>query len=316
MPQQVLILLVSIFVMWFGAGVSILAIDRLSGRLKISSFLVSFFLLGLLTSISELSVTTFSVLDGFPTIAVGNLIGASSVIMLFIVPLFAIISGQVGIKRSKESINFTLAAIIIALPAFLVLDKSLSILDGVIIAFAFIIFLLTIRNSRSTLEILEDIIFQEKINFVLELLKILLGAALIVISSKFVVDSLIFVAQSFNIAPFIIGLLILSIGTNVPELTILIKSVVLKKKTIALGDYIGSSVINTLIFLYAIFLNSVVSDFDVISLNRGISFNLLLLPLGSFLLVYFSRNDKLERKEGIVMLILYILFIVTEVLQI
>lgn len=75
---------------WIGSGLAIRSVERLSRSLKISSFLVSFIVLGLCTSISELSVGINSVIAKDPEIYVGNLVGATIVIFMLIIPLLTI----------------------------------------------------------------------------------------------------------------------------------------------------------------------------------------------------------------------------------
>ena len=308
------ILVLSFSVMWFGSGLSILAVDRLSKKLKLSSFLVSFFILGGLTSLSELSIGVFSVINNTPEFSIGNLIGASAVLLLFIIPLFAIISNGIEIKKSKEAINLTLSIALVSLPIFLLLDRSFSIFDGMIIVFAFIALMFTVKNKRTIFEVIEDKVIHDKMNIFIEIAKILFGAGLIIGASHFLINSLGEITSAFNIAPFFVGLLILSFGTNVPEMTILFKSILLKKESIGFGDYVGSAVMNTLVVSVVSFLHSAVNGSDVINISKGLGYNILLLPLGALLFILFTRKERLERKHGIVMLLLYVLFIISEII--
>ena len=299
--------LLSFITLWIGAGIAITSVERVSRKVNISSFIVSFFALGVLTSLSEISVAFFSIMDKTPQISVGNLIGGSAILVLLVIPLLAIINRSVTFDTKSGSINFPLSFLVIVLPVFFALDKKLTIMEAVFLLFSFAFLAFTISTKNTLLERLENAITKHNVSTYKELIKILIGVALIVLSSKFIVDTTVLYANRFNISPFIIGLVILSFGTNLPELSILAKSAYLKKKNIALGDYLGSAAINTLVLGFLVLGNR-----DTISLANGIKYNLLLLPLGAALLLYFIRNRKLERKEGVVILLIYVVFVVLE----
>ena len=80
MASHALIYLLSFVGIWVGSGLAIRSVERISQSLKVSSFAVSFLVLGLFTSISELSVGINSIMENDPEIYVGNLIGASIVL--------------------------------------------------------------------------------------------------------------------------------------------------------------------------------------------------------------------------------------------
>jgi cation:H+ antiporter len=113
-----------------------------------------------------------------------------------------------------------------------------------------------------------------------------------------------------GISPFILSLLVLSIGTNLPEMFVGIHSVLNKQKSIALGDYIGSAAANTLLFgLMTIFS----SPINLNGYNYFLTFGILLL--GVILFYFFSRSkQEISRSKGFILLMLYIVFIVSELM--
>ena len=75
MILQLFFYIFSFLLIWFVAGLIVTSVDRLAHKLNLSSFAVSFFLLGILTSVPEISVGINSLIDKKPEIFVGNLIG-------------------------------------------------------------------------------------------------------------------------------------------------------------------------------------------------------------------------------------------------
>ena len=307
MLMDISLMLLSFITLWTGAGISVTSVEKISRKINISSFIVSFFALGFLTSLSEISVAFFSLIDKTPEISVVNLIGFSSILILLVIPLLAVLNKTITFNEKAGLINFPLSFIVISLPVIFVLDRKLTTMEAffLLLSFAFLSF--TISTKNTLVGRIENAISKHNVSTYKELLKIVVGVLLIVLSSKFIVDTTILYAGKYNLSPFVLGLVLLSFGTNLPELSILARSTLLKKKNIALGDYLGSATINSLILGFLTLGNG-----DTINLSSGIRYNLLLLPLGAGILLYFIRNTKLERKEGLILLVVYLLFVVLE----
>ncbi len=294
-------------VLWFSSGLTVIGIEKLSKRLHVTPFLVSFFALGFLTSISEISVGLASIIDRTPSISVGNLIGASAFLTLCVVPIQVIICNGISVNGKQDKINLPIAYLVISLPVLLVLDKSLGFIDAGIMFFSYLFLLFTISGKKNLLDNIEEGLSHSQVNVYKETLKVVAGAALIGIASKIIVDKLVFVSSELNIDPFIIGVLFLAIGTNIPELTILIRSLIGHKKDIALGDYIGSASLNTLLLSLLIFING-----SPVTLGHGLKSNVLLLPLGAVLFLVFALNKRFERREAFLLIVLYLFFVFFE----
>ncbi len=294
-------------VLWFSSGLTVIGIERLSKSIHVSTFLTSFFALGFLTSISEISVGVASIIDRTPTISVGNLIGASAFLTLCVVPIQVIISSGIAVNDKNDKINLPVAYLVISLPVLLILDRTLGYFDAGIMFFSYLFLLFTISGKKDLLENIEEGLSHSHVNVYKETLKVVVGAALIVIASKVIVDRLVFVSTALNIDPFVLGILFLAVGTNIPELTILLRTFFGRKKDIALGDYIGSASLNTLLLSLLIVANG-----GPITLGQGLKPNVLLLPIGAILFLVFARNKKFERREAGLLLVIYMFFVFFE----
>jgi cation:H+ antiporter len=120
-------------VIWLAAGRLIDTIDRLARRLRRSGFTVAFFILGFLTSIGESSVALNSLVAGSPQVAAGNLTGASMVLLLFLVPLTAIMANGIYLQNTLDRTQLALALSAAALPALFLLDGGASRMEGLIV---------------------------------------------------------------------------------------------------------------------------------------------------------------------------------------
>ncbi|NMB91687.1 sodium:calcium antiporter [candidate division WWE3 bacterium] len=307
MFSMLLYLLASFITLWIGTGISISSIERLSKKIHISSFIASFFILGLVTSLSEISVALFSTINETPGISVGNLLGASTIVTLLVIPIQVMCSKGIVVNTKSDYINFPTAYLVASLPVMLILDGNLSLYDALLMVIAYTYLLFTVSNKETIMNNLEQSISHKPLSILKEILKLLLGSVITIISSKIIVSNMILLAEQLNVSPFIIGLLALSIGTSIPEITILIRSYMHKSRNIALGDYLGSATLNTLILGLLVFANG-----GSIKITQGTKYNLLVLPLGAGLFLLFSRDKKFERKEALVLVLLYIVFVILE----
>jgi cation:H+ antiporter len=308
------IFILSSLAVWLSAGVLIESVDRIAKRFHKTAFSVAFFVLGILTSLSEISVAINSSLEGVPQISVGNLVGASFVILLFIIPLLAIAGKGIGLKHLMSKRNIILAFAVILLPALLLADGSITKFEGVLAIIAFLILFYAIhsqKRSEKKIDIIPGIPPETEKATIADFLKIVAGGAIIFVAGHYLVEQSIFFAGLLNIPGSVIGLIILSIGTNVPELVIAARSIIKKHKDIAFGDYIGSAAVNTLIFGFLAFSNG---SFSVEP--NEFSAATMLMIVGLFFLYFFARSqDTVSRKEGFFLILFYLVFIMVQLMN-
>jgi len=167
-----------------------------------------------------------------------------------------------------------------------------------------------IEKRKGLLEKVRDRLFDGTVEGPLDLGKIFLGGTIIFLSSKILVDKTIYFANIFNFSSFLISLLLLAVGTNLPELSIAIESILKKHKEVAFGDYLGSAAANTFLFGFLTLING---SFTVKNSHFFLTFVFFLFGLSLFYL--FSRSKKdISRQEGIALFLVYWLFLVIEIL--
>ena len=303
-------------IIWFFSGLLVDAVDRVARRFHQSGFTVAFFVLGLMTSISEISVMINSTLNRTPQVSAGNLSGASFVILMLIVPLLAIVSNGIKLNGYIRKFNFILALSAIALPALFLADGHVTIMEGLFSLLAYVLLLYCIRKLQpAAKEIIEDVeteLLHKKHATLRDSCIIGAGALSILLAGHTLVEETVYFAGIFQIPPSIIGLLVLSIGTNVPEIVVAIRSVKKNHADIAFGDYLGSAVANTLIFGLLSLFNG---EFRVEASEFVFTFFFMVM---SFLMLYVfaESNNKLSRREGIVLLSMYLLFLCIEIINV
>jgi len=197
---------------------------------------------------------------------------------------------------------------IAALPIGLMLmGNELSRLDGAILLAVFLFYMIHLIKERKEFkkEVKEKI---KHLDIVLNVIIFMLSLILLFLSANFVVDYATKISMELLLPPILVGLFIVSIGTTLPELTFDIQAVIKKHPEMALGDVIGSVVINSTLVL------------GITSIIYPITANFLLFFSSAFLMLiiafifatFVESGRKLYLKEGIALVLLYIFFIMIE----
>ncbi|MEK7497784.1 MAG: hypothetical protein AAB656_02610 [Patescibacteria group bacterium] len=308
MTTHILIYLLSFAGIWIGSGLIIKAVEKLSRNLRISSFAVSFLVLGMFTSVGEFSVGINSVLKNDPEIYVGNLIGASIVLFMLIIPLLAIVGNSIRITPEFQGFNLPASLIVVAAPVILAMDGKITKFDSFITLGLFGLLLISVEMKKGIMQKTNNL-SQTGISAGKELLKIIVGVAIIFIASRFVVEQTLYFSELLHISPFLISLLLIAVGTNIPELSLVIRSAFIRNHQVAFGDYIGSAAVNT----FLLGLLTIIYGKTVILTNSYLV-SLLFLVAGLLIFYYFARTkNSISRLEGFLLLCIYALFVATEI---
>lgn len=300
---------VSLFLLWFGSDLIVQAVRKLSVRLNVSQFATSFIILGVLTSIPELSIGINSIIGGEPDIFVGNLIGASFTLFALAIPILAIFGGGIQLAHELDRRRLAFSLIIALLPAWFVLDGMLTEREGFIVIIAYFILFYLVEKQKALLEKVTDVMRHDKVDGVVILIRILIGAGTVFIASRVIVQEVMYFANLLDISLFIVGLLILGIGTNLPELSITVQSIMKGQKDVAFGDYVGSAAANSLFFGLLILMQGPF----VLS---GDSFFLTFLFFSLVLLFFYSFSiwkKNITRGEGFILVLIYLIFVTLEI---
>lgn len=300
--------LLSFFILWFGAGLIIKGVDHLSKKLNFSSFSISFFVLGLLTSTPELALGINAILAKNPEIFVGNLIGGSVTLLLLVIPLLAVFGRGIKLSHQLDEKNLIFSLLVVISPIFFIADNLVTRTEAVFLIILYGILVYFIEKKKGLLEKVKDEIFSKETHVFEDLGKIVLGIILIFLTSRFIVNQTIIYSEILKIPLFLVSLLILSIGTNLPELSLAIRSIITKKKEIAFGDYLGSAAANTFLFGFLTLLNR-----QRINVSHYSKITLILVLFSFFLFYLFSRSkNEISKEEGKILVLTYLLFVLVE----
>ena len=303
-----LVIAVASYILSKSADLVVASVSSLARRFGVSEFNLGFFILGLATSTPELFVGLNSVIDATPELSLGNLIGASIILLSLIIGLTAILNKEVRFGNSFGRKDILLTSFVILSPAFLLFDGLLSRFDGLFLIVFYVLFYLFLNRQQSFAERIEQKLSSHKLDFLKIAAKMLIGVAGLAITSKVIVEAAELMAVTWNLPLVLVGLVFLAIGTNLPELTIMFKSTVRNHKQIALGDFLGSAAANTPILGFIALLSPIQLTAPV---KIYASLVMLFISLVTFN-AFFQSERKLTRLEGAALVGLYGFFLFME----
>jgi cation:H+ antiporter len=269
-----------------------------------------FILLSVITSLPELSVSIVASLGGEGGLSVGNVLGSNVANLTIILGLSILIARKtITLKgqSNKELVQFLFISSMI--PLFIVQRGSLGPVLGIVLLILFAYFGVTVsrKTEPTTLEETPQQQKEEKMAFVG--IKFLIGVLMIILLSKFAVDSSIEIADFVGLPTSIIGATIIGLGTSLPELATTIQALKQGLVSMALGNLLGSCITNiTLILGVSSLLSS--SEVNVVAV-QSIMFYVLLSSLSVWYMV--SSAERLTRKSAIFLCLIYAVFILQQV---
>ena len=297
----ILFLILLFFLLSKSADLIVLNLRKTGEKLGIKIFILGI-ILGIMTSTPEMAIGINSTLMNVPDMSFGNLVGGTIVLLALILGISLILNRK--IKTEENSWPFLATLIVLFMPLILAFKGRLNEIDGIImiISYILIVYFLYKKNKSINWPKIEIVNSKEIIKHIFW---ILIGIVLLTIISDLIVKTTMFVLRNHNISPFIIGLLFYSIGTNLPELIIAIRSFKRKVEELSFSNLIGSAISNVLMLGFLSFIKPIDINIDVAY------FFLIIFNISLFVLIYiFYRTDQLlSRREGFVLLMMYLVFI-------
>jgi len=310
MITDIILLIVGFILLIKGADIFVDGSSSVAKILKVPTIIIGLTIVAMGTSAPEAAVSISAAIKGENAIAIANVVGSNIFNLLVVGGMCAVIT-PIIVKKSLIKGEYPFSIIISIILLFFISDflfgKSsitLGRIEGIMLVALFILFLLymvisAIKN-REGLD--EDFIMMSPIK---SILYIVLGLIGVIFGGDIVVDSASSIATTMGLSQNLIGLTIIALGTSLPEL---VTSVVAARKgdsDMALGNIIGSNIFNILLIL------GVASAIHPIAVTMESVFDLIILCIVSIITYFFCiSKEKISRKEGIFMLIMYTIYMV------
>ncbi len=288
----------------------VLGASTTARNLGVSTLIIGLTIVSFGTSAPEIITSATAALSGYPELAIGNVLGSNIANIGLVLGLTVLVRPIiVPISLLKEELPVLLIVTFAAL--FIFLDLYLGWVDGIILLFLlalFTWFVLKIKTSLTDTHLSED---EEVADFIADISTakslglMFFGLILLLLSANVLVYGATGIAKAFGVSEIVIGLTVVAIGTSLPELAASIAGVLKGHHDLALGNIIGSNILNLLLvlpvpaFLAPLYIDNVVLWRDV---GAMVFMTLLLTAL---LIFKIKRGQTFGRFFGAVLLILY-----------
>ena len=308
MLVQILLLLLGLALVVFGADYLVEGASSVARKFGLSEFVIGLTIVGMGTSAPEMVVSFIGAIEGNADISVGNVIGSNIFNTLLILGITAIllpipITEENRKKDIPLNIFITVMLVLMGLKhsLFGVGTDGLTSLEGGILLAVFVAYMVMSFRKKSTSQ--ESETTQQKVYPVwLAVLMILGGLAALIFGGRFFVNSATNIAQSLGVSDKFIAITILAGGTSMPELATCVAAAVKKKGQLALGNIIGSNVFNILLILGGSALIHPLSFVGINYVDMGV---LLVSALALLTSCYVGKRNKLDPVDGSLFLLLW-----------
>ena len=307
----VLVILLSLIGLAVSSTSAIRAFVQLGQKLHWSEFTVGFIVLGLMTSTPEMFIAGQSVLDRTPELSIGNLIGASVVLVTLILGSVAVVQNGLTASPEVRRHDMLWMALLILAPVVATLDGSFSKIDGLAIICLYLIYIYHFATRHSYVA---EYGAGEAQRHPLSRIVVLgaLGLIGLTVFSKLAVEFSLHLAREFSLSPAIVGLLILGVGTNLPEIALALSAIRHRHEGIVYGDLLGSAAGNSFVAA-AVALSTPVAFARLAPLTlAGITLVITLVLFDAAV----HASGRISRQMGLVFVLLYLVFITTSLLTV
>ncbi len=305
--MDILILLLGILVIVKGSDFLVDGSVGLAKYLKIPTLIIGLTIVAIATGVPEIAISISSSLKGSNELLLGNLLGSNMFNILFILGLIAIIKPlkvkrEIVIKNYLFALLSCLVLLIIALDNYLN-DNTLNIItrsEGALLLCFAAVFTYSLILSALESKNLQ----KEKGEFhYKDIIKIILGILMVGVSADVIVTSTINISKMFSISEGVIGLSIVAIGTNLPELVTSIVAIKKNEFDMTIGNLVGTNIYNIFLIL------GLAGVIRPILIDANSFYDIIILGIVSMLVYIFIQHKKdINKIEGIIMILLYLVY--------
>lgn len=281
--------------------------------LGLSPLLIGMLVIGFGTSAPEMMVSVLAALQGSPGLAVGNAYGSNIAnigLVLGFVALLAPLAVHSSVIRREMPVLFAVTL----LTGLMLWDGFVARWEAIILLLVLLTFItISIVKSRGE----QNDVLVDEVASTLEshpmsrgkaVAWTLIGLALLVASSRFLVWGAVEIATAFGVSELIIGLTVVAIGTSLPELASSISALRRNEHDMVLGNVVGSNLFNT---LGVVGLAGVITPIQTGS--EVLSRDWIVMIVMTILMVVFAfswrgRSRRINRIEGGTLLLLFVAY--------
>lgn len=317
MGVSVLLIIVGFFLLIVGADILVKGSSNIAQKFNIPEMIIGLTIVCIGTSMPEIIITITSATKDYSDLIVGNAVGSNLCNLLLILGLVSIIKpvkleNEIRVMHLPISILATLLVLFIGNTTFISDKFTINRVEGIILLIIAAIYfaypvVIAIKDILKSKKDRKNIKKRKQISIITSIIYIIIGVLLLKFGGDFVVDESTKIAEIFGISERVIGLTIVAIGTALPELITSVVAVFKNDTSLAIGNLIGSSMLNLCLILG---LGAVIKP---LSFSAEFNDNLILLAISTTAIWIFTNigeKNKITRFQGILMFLVFSIYIV------
>ncbi len=314
----IVIFLFSCFVLSWLSSYLIKSLIEIAKYLHIREFIIAFFVMGFAASLPNLFVDLPAALQHLPQISFGDIIGGNLIdltLAMAVVVFFSRKPISTDSKMVQGSAIFTF--LIAILPIFLIATGKITRIDGAILLLAFFVYAYWLFSKDGRYKKIYGKTKQESadpqkrfFSFLMNLLKIIVIIVVLYFAAQGVISSAQYFSSNLGISLSLVGVLIVAMGNCFPETYFGIVSGIKGEGWMIIGDMMGSVIVCATLVLGII---GIVSPFAIKDMSPFLIARIFTIIAALFFLVFLRSDKKLTKKEALLLLFIYIIFLFVEI---
>lgn len=304
MLNNLFIFIVALFMVIKGATIATKYATLLAKSYRLSKYTVGFIVVAIISILPETFISINAAISGIPSFALGMLFGSNIADLTLIFALIIFLTGHNLKVESKILKNDAVYPFILILPLVLGFNGHFSRLEGIaLIISGGIFYYLALRNGiESSIPISNG---NDKIK---SFLMLLFSMTILLVGAHFTVTSATSLAHYFDVSPILIGMLIVGLGTTMPEFFFSLKSAQKQDDSLAVGDILGTVLADATIVVGIL---AIINPFYFP--QKIVYITGLFMVVASFLLFNFMRSGRtLTKREAWMLFTFWIVFVFVE----
>ena len=308
--MEYIILIISLVGIVFGADFLVTGAVSIARKYKVSDFVIGAAIIGVGTSMPEMTVSFLGALNGNADVAIGNVVGSNIFNVFGILGLTAMFF---PVTFGRENLKFDIpycvgVSVILSLlffNFFVGTGNCIGRFDGILllVAFAAFMWISFRRDKQAKPQATPTEEIEQPVGPMWSsVLKVVGGLAVLVFSCDVFVDNAVLIAKSFGVSDSFISLTLIACGTSLPELAASIAAAIKKNTSMALGNIVGSNIFNIALILG---LCSQVSPLT----STGIDLvDFMVMIAAALVLFIFGKDCKISRGEGAFLFLCFVAY--------
>lgn len=300
----------------YSAKWMVAALMRVARYLCWKEFVVAFFAVSLGAVVPEFFVGVSSALRGFPSLSLGNIVGQNIILFTLAPALCAFLLKNLEMESRTVKAGSTFAVAAAFLPFLLLLDGELSRTDGILLILLFLLYVFWLFSKRERFTKVYDNhekgdVVEKFRGFLKDIFIITAGLVLVVLVSQGMINSAVSFAEKLAISLPLVGILIVSLGTGLPETYFAVTLARKGQSWMILGGLMGAVAVSSTLVLGIV---ALIHPIEILDFSPFAIARIFLITSALFFLFFVRTHRKITVREGLFLLAFYILFLMVEII--